>query len=159
VFDFSVRDPNLPNVAYFYQVQGQGSVVGGGVSSDMSRRGGFFVEPTIFDEVAPRATIAKEVIFGPVLAVTRFNDIDEAIAIANDTEYGLAAAIWTNDLRTAHIAAARLNAGQVYVNHYFSAGFELSRTPYKASGFGHNEGPQAINEFLNTKTVSINLKN
>jgi aldehyde dehydrogenase (NAD+) len=68
-------------------------VVGGGVPSDVSLRGGFFVEPTIFDNVPPGATIAKEEIFGPVLAVTRFNDIDKAIAIANDTEYGLAAAI------------------------------------------------------------------
>ena len=132
-------------------------VTGGGVPQDPALRRGYFVEPTIFDDVPPQATIAREEIFGPVLAVTPFDDLDQAIAIANDSAYGLASAVWTTDLRTAHLVAQRLEAAQVYVNHYFSAGFELSRTPYKASGFGHSEGPDAINEFLTTKTVSINL--
>lgn len=134
-------------------------VTGGGVPDAPALRRGYFVEPTIFDDVAPDATVAREEIFGPVLTVTRFHDLDEAVAIANDSEYGLAAAVWTNNLRAAHTVASRLAAGQVYINHYFSAGFELSRTPYKASGFGHSEGPEAIHEFLTTKTVSVNLQN
>jgi aldehyde dehydrogenase (NAD+) len=133
-------------------------VTGGGVPDDPGLRGGYFVQPTIFDDVAPDAKIAREEIFGPVLVITPFNGLDEAVSIANDTEYGLASAVWTTNLRTAHAVAQRLQAGQVYVNHYFSAGFEVSRTPYKASGFGHSEGPDAINEFLTTKTVSINLE-
>jgi aldehyde dehydrogenase (NAD+) len=133
-------------------------VTGGGVPDDPGLRGGYFVQPTIFDDVAPDAKIAREEIFGPVLVITPFNGLDEAVSIANDTEYGLASAVWTTNLRTAHTVAQRLQAGQVYVNHYFSAGFEVSRTPYKASGFGHSEGPDAINEFLTTKTVSINLE-
>ena len=133
-------------------------VTGGGVPDDPALRGGYFVEPTIFDNVSPAATIAKEEIFGPVLAVTPFDDIDEAIAIANHSEYGLASAVWTANLKTAHIVAQRLESAQVYINHYFTAGYELSRTPYKASGFGSSEGPDAIYEYLRTKTVSINLK-
>ncbi|MGH2593974.1 MAG: aldehyde dehydrogenase family protein [Anaerolineae bacterium] len=133
-------------------------VTGGGVPGDPALRGGYFVEPTIFDNVSPAATIAKEEIFGPVLAVTPFDGIDEAIAIANHSDYGLASAVWTTDLKTAHIVAQRLESAQVYVNHYFTAGYELSRTPYKASGFGSSEGPDAIDEYLRTKTVSINLR-
>ena len=131
---------------------------GGGVPDDPGLRGGYYVEPTIFDDVKPGATIAKEEIFGPVLAVMSFDDLDEAIAIANDTHYGLASAVWTSNVRTAHVVAERLEAAQVYVNHYFSLAYEVSRTPYKASGFGSSEGPDAIDTYLKTKSVSINLK-
>ncbi len=133
-------------------------VAGGSAPGDPGLRGGYYVEPTIFDNVKPSAKIAKEEIFGPVLAVMPFNDLDEAIAIANDTHYGLASAVWTSNVHTAHIVAEQLEAAQVYVNHYFSLAYEVSRTPYKASGFGSSEGPDAIDAYLKTKTVSINLK-
>ncbi len=133
-------------------------VLGGGVPDDPSLRGGYFLEPTIFDEVPNQSKIAQEEIFGPVLAVTAFDTVDEAVALANDTQYGLASAVWTKDLRAAHDVAQRLEAAQVYVNHYFSSSFEITRTPYKSSGYGHSEGPDAIHEFLNTKSVSINMK-
>jgi aldehyde dehydrogenase (NAD+) len=130
---------------------------GGGLPTDGALRRGFFLEPTIFDAVPPDAVIAREEIFGPVLVVTPFRNLDEAIEIANCTEYGLAAAVWTNDLRTAHVTAQRLEAGEVYINHYFTVGFEVTRTPYKTSGLGHSEGQDAIYEYLNSKTVSVKL--
>ncbi len=133
-------------------------VTGGEVPVDPALAGGYYVEPTIFDHVPVEAKIAKEEIFGPVLVVTPFEDVDEAIAIANASEYGLASAVWTTNLKTAHVVAQRLAAAQVYVNHYFTAGYEVSRTPYKASGYGSSEGPDAIHEYLRTKTISINLK-
>lgn len=133
-------------------------VTGGSMPNDAALQGGYYVEPTIFDEVAPNARISQEEIFGPVLVVTPFDDLDEAIALSNDSKYGLAAAVWTSDLRTAHTVAARLESAQVYVNHYFTAAFEVSRSPYKSSGFGISEGPDAIMEFLKTKSVSINMQ-
>jgi aldehyde dehydrogenase (NAD+) len=133
-------------------------ILGGGAPTDPALAAGYYVQPTIFDGVASTATIAREEIFGPVLTVTPFNEIDEAITIANTSDYGLASAVWTNDLRTAHYFAQRLESGQVYINHYFTISYELSRTPYKGSGFGRSEGPEAIHEYLRTKVVSINMK-
>ncbi len=80
--------------------------------------GGFYVEPTVFDGVTPRMKIAREEIFGPVLATITFKTVDEAIKIANDVVYGLAAAVWTKDLKTAHHVARSLRSGVVYVNCY-----------------------------------------
>jgi len=132
-------------------------VAGGGIPDDPALANGFFVSPTIFDGVPNTAAIAREEIFGPVLSVSSFGDFDEAIALANDTEYGLASAVWTESVKTAHLAAQGIEAGQVYVNHYYTAGFEVSRSPYKASGHGVSEGPDAIYEYLNQKSVSIKL--
>ncbi len=133
-------------------------VLGGGAPTDPALSAGYYVQPTIFDAVPSTAKIAREEIFGPVLTVTSFDEIDEAIAIANSADYGLASAVWTNNLRAAHHIAQRLESGQVYINHYFTISYELSRTPYKSSGFGYSEGPEAINEYLRTKIVSVNMK-
>lgn len=130
-------------------------VTGGGTPDDPDLQAGYFVEPTIFDGVAQDSTIAREEIFGPVLSVTSFGDQDEAIALANSTEYGLASAVWTQDVMRAHQVAGEIQAGQVYVNHYYTAAFEVSRSSYKASGHGMSEGPDAIYEYLNQKAVSI----
>jgi len=132
-------------------------VIGGGTPDDPALQKGFFVAPTIFDRVPSSASIVQEEIFGPVLAVSTFSDIDEAVALANGTEYGLASAIWTENVKTAHLVAHRIDAGQVYINHYYTAAFEVSRSPYKASGHGVSEGPDAIYEYLNQKAVSIKL--
>ncbi|HEX5630360.1 MAG TPA: aldehyde dehydrogenase family protein, partial [Acidimicrobiia bacterium] len=132
-------------------------VTGGGTPSDPSLQKGFFVTPTIFDRVPNTATIAQEEIFGPVLSVSTFRDFDEAIAMANDTKYGLASAVWTESHKTAHLAAQAIQAAQVFINHYYTAAFEVSRSPYKASGNGMSEGPDAIYEFLRQKSVSVKL--
>jgi acyl-CoA reductase-like NAD-dependent aldehyde dehydrogenase len=130
-------------------------VTGGGTPEGLEQ--GFFLEPTIFDRVPNSARIAQEEIFGPVLSVTSFSDQDEAIALANDTEYGLASAIWTEDVTRAHQVAGAIEAAQVFINHYYTAAFEVSRSPYKASGHGMSEGPDAIHEFLRQKSVSVKI--
>ena len=130
-------------------------VTGGGTPDDPALQKGFFVEPTIFDRVPNDASIAREEIFGPVLAVSSFETQDEAIAQANDSSFGLASAVWTENVTRAHAVAQALEAAQVFVNHYYTAAFEVSRSPYKSSGHGMSEGPDAMYEFLNQKSVSI----
>jgi acyl-CoA reductase-like NAD-dependent aldehyde dehydrogenase len=132
-------------------------VAGGGTPDAPDLQQGFFVSPTIFDGVPNTAEIAQEEIFGPVLSVTSFADFDEAMALANDTRYGLASAVWTSDVTKAHLAAQALEAGQVFINHYYTAAFEVSRSSYKASGHGVSEGPDAIDEFVNQKSVSVKI--
>ena len=132
-------------------------VTGGGTPADPKLQKGFFVSPTIFDQVPNDASIAQEEIFGPVLSVSSFKDFDQAIAMANDTKYGLASAVWTENAKTAHLAAQAIQAAQVFINHYYTAAFEVSRSPYKASGSGMSEGPDAIYEFLNQKSVSVKI--
>jgi aldehyde dehydrogenase (NAD+) len=118
---------------------------------------GYFVKPTIFDQVTPGMTIAREEIFGPVLAVTKFRNDDEAMAIANDHEYGLAAGLWTNDLKRAHRLAARLEAGTVWINTYNFFDPAAPFGGYKQSGFGRELGRHALDEYTQVKTVWVDL--
>ncbi|HXH27985.1 MAG TPA: aldehyde dehydrogenase family protein [Candidatus Polarisedimenticolia bacterium] len=118
---------------------------------------GFFVQPTIFDAVTAPMTIAREEIFGPVLSVIPFTDVEEAIAAANDTPYGLAAAVWTRDVKTAHRVARRLQAGTVWINTY---GLYDSAVPFggfKMSGFGRELGRHGLLEYTQTKSVWVDL--
>ena len=131
-------------------------VVGGGVPQDEELAAGYYVEPTIFCNVRPEAVIAEEEIFGPVLAVTPFDTEEEAVAIANGTKYGLAAGVWTQNLARAHRVAAKLEAGQVYINHYYGS-IEMSRSAYKESGYGVSEGVDALQAFVRTKAVTVQL--
>jgi aldehyde dehydrogenase (NAD+) len=118
---------------------------------------GFFVKPTIFDAVTPDMTIAREEIFGPVASVLKFRTDDEAVAMANDSMYGLAAGIWTKDLKRSHRVAARLEAGTVWVNTYNFYDPAAPFGGYKQSGFGRELGMHALSEYMQVKTVWVDL--
>lgn len=132
--------------------EGARCVLGGGPAS-VPGAGGVFVQPTIFTDVTAQMRIAQEEVFGPVLAVLRFRDMDEAIAIANDVNYGLAAGVWTESLRCAVRMADRLQAGTVWVNTYRSTSYTTPFGGYKASGLGRENGVEAIKEYLQVKSV------
>ena len=118
---------------------------------------GYFLEPTIFDNVKPSMRIAREEIFGPVLAVIAFDTEEEAVSIANDTEYGLAAAVWTKNVTRAMRVIGQLRAGITWVNTYHPTFNELPWGGYKQSGTGRELGLYGIEEYLETKQVNINL--
>ena len=118
---------------------------------------GYWVAPTIFDNVSPDATIAREEIFGPVLAVMSFRDEDEAIALANDTTYGLAAGVWTRDVKKAHRFARALQAGTVWVNCYHPLDAASPFGGYKQSGHGRELGAHALDLYTQVKSVWVDL--
>jgi len=128
---------------------------GGGCPPSLQR--GYYVEPTIFYDVDNNARIAREEIFGPVAAVIPFANEAEAIRIANDTPYGLAAAVWSRDIFKAFRVVKALRAGIVWVNHMQPTYVEAPWGGYKQSGFGRELGPWGIEEYLETKQVYINL--
>ena len=118
---------------------------------------GNFLEPTIFDEVKPNMRIAREEIFGPVLSVIPFDSEEEAIKIANDTEYGLAAAVWTKNVNRAQRVTSQIRAGILWVNTYHPTHNELPWGGYKQSGYGRELGLYGIENYLEIKQVNINL--
>jgi aldehyde dehydrogenase (NAD+) len=131
---------------------------GGGPPTDDKLADGAYFAPTVIADVDPASLIAQEEIFGPVLTVNRFSDEDEAIALANGTQYGLLGAIWTADLSRAHRLAAQVRAGQVYVNTYGAGGgVELPFGGFKKSGYGREKGYEALDTFTATKTVVVRL--
>jgi betaine-aldehyde dehydrogenase len=131
------------------------------IGGDLAREGdlskGFFVQPTIFYDVDNRSTLAQEEVFGPVAAVIPFKDEADAIRIANDSKYGLAAAVWSRDIYKAIRTVKQLKAGIVWVNHMQPTYVEAPWGGYKQSGFGRELGHWGIEEYLETKQVYINL--
>jgi aldehyde dehydrogenase (NAD+) len=133
-------------------------VVGGDVARGDHLDGGFFYLPTLFDDVPHEAKIAQEEIFGPVLAVTPFPNLEHAVELANATRYGLIAAVWTSDLNTAHHLAREIRAGQVYINTYGAGGgVELPFGGVKQSGYGREKGLEALIAYTRTKTVAVKV--
>jgi gamma-glutamyl-gamma-aminobutyraldehyde dehydrogenase/4-guanidinobutyraldehyde dehydrogenase/NAD-dependent aldehyde dehydrogenase len=119
--------------------------------------GGFYIEPTIFDRVENRMTIAREEIFGPVLSTIVFKTAEEAVRIANDSKYGLEANLWTNDLTRAHKIARSLRAGTVTINSRDGGGIEVPFGGYKQSGFGRDKSLHALDKYTQLKTTYISI--
>jgi acyl-CoA reductase-like NAD-dependent aldehyde dehydrogenase len=135
--------------------EGATLVTGGG---DCSRDGGRFLEPTIFTGVRPEMRIAREEIFGPVLSVLRFRTAEEAVRLANEVAYGLSASVWSRNVETALNAVRGIRAGTVWVNTFLDGFPELPFGGYRESGLGRELGRNAVEEFTESKTVTMRLR-
>src|SRR5205823_2351156 len=133
-------------------------VIAGGKRAEVGNGNGYFIEPTIFGGTKNNMKIAQEEIFGPVLAVLKYDDIDEVAALANQNPYGLAAAIWTKDIKKAHTLSRRLKAGTVWINTYGVMDAALPFGGYKQSGFGRELGAEAIEHYTEVKSVWLSLQ-
>ncbi len=139
--------------------EGARLVTGGSRPNDPELADGLFVQPTIFSEVTNDMRIAREEVFGPVAVVIRFADEDDAVSIANDTAFGLAAGVWTRDIARAHRMVGRLRAGTVWVNNYRKTNYVAPFGGFKESGIGRENGIHAIEEYTEVKTVWIDTGN
>lgn len=132
-------------------------LIAGGNRVGIDGSKGFFIEPTIFGDVSNDMKIAQEEIFGPVLATLSFDEVDEVVELANKNQYGLAAAVWTRDVKKAHVVSRQLRAGTVWINTYGLMDAALPFGGYKSSGFGRELGMNAIEHYTEVKTVWMNL--
>ncbi|WP_019059907.1 aldehyde dehydrogenase [Streptomyces prunicolor] len=140
------------------EAKDQGAVEATGSARDLtSLDPAFFVQPTIFRNVSNDMTIAREEVFGPVLSVIPFKTEQDAIEIANDTDFGLAAGLWTTDLARAHRVARDISAGTVWINTYRTAAIQAPFGGLRRSGYGRERGEIAIEEYLTTKNVMVDL--
>ena len=152
------RSSSRPSCATSSRARAEGAtLVAGGARADIGTGKGYFVQPTVFADVTPEMTIAREEIFGPVLAAIEFADVDEAIADANDSPYGLAAGVWTRDIKKAHYVARKLQAGTVWVNTYNVYDTAAPFGGYKQSGFGREMSAHALEHYTQVKSVWVDL--
>ncbi|MCC7047417.1 MAG: aldehyde dehydrogenase [Alphaproteobacteria bacterium] len=150
--------PQYDKVLHYIDVaksEGARCELGGGPATRPECGDGWFIEPTVFSGVHNEMRIAREEVFGPVLSVIRFKDEDDAVRIANDSPYGLAAGVWTKSIKRAIGVSQRLQAGSVWVNTYRAVSYMAPFGGYKRSGLGRENGQDAIYEFLQTKCVWI----
>jgi len=138
------------------KTEGAECVLGGQAASQPEYANGRFIEPTIFSGVSNKMRIAQEEVFGPVLSVIPFEDEEEAILIANDSNYGLASGVWTQNMNRALRVSSKLESGTVWVNTYRAFSFMSPFGGYKRSGIGRESGQEAIHDFLQTKSIWIN---
>ncbi len=136
------------------RAEGATVVTGGVVDPEL---GGRFVRPTVIVDVSNETTIVREEVFGPVLAVMTFRDEAEVIGLANDSDFGLAAGIWTNDIRRAHRVSRAVDVGTVWINSYRTVSYNTPFGGFKQSGHGKDNGIEAVDGFVNTKVVWVEL--
>lgn len=155
----AIVDKNQMNrvLGYIEKGQEQGAKLIQGGQQVRKDSGGYFVEPTIFDHVKNDMIIAQEEIFGPVLSVLTFDELDEAIKIANDTHYGLAAAVWTKDINLAHKTSRALRAGVVWVNCFDEGDMSTPFGGYKQSGSGRDKSIHALDKYVDLKMTWVKL--
>jgi gamma-glutamyl-gamma-aminobutyraldehyde dehydrogenase len=146
-------------LGYIEQAKVDGARVVTGGSRLFPDSGGFFAGATVLDDVTPEMSVAREEIFGPVVSVLAFDDVDEALRIANDTPYGLAATVWSKDIDVALRAARSVRAGTVAVNGYSEGDIGTPFGGYKMSGFGgRDNGLEALEQYTELKTIWITLR-
>jgi (Z)-2-((N-methylformamido)methylene)-5-hydroxybutyrolactone dehydrogenase len=136
--------------------KGEAELLAGGSRPDDA---GFFHQPTVFGDVPLDARIAREEIFGPVASLVRFNGEEEGLRIANDTRFGLAAGVWTENVKRAHRVASRVRAGTVWVNNYRLMGHGMPFGGFQQSGVGRELGIEALHGYTEVKSVWIDTGN
>ena len=139
------------------EAKGLGEIIAGGESiSVKGSEGGFYIEPTILDGMSHSCSLAQEEIFGPILSVFTFKDTEDAIRLANDTDFGLVTGIWTQNIDVAHYVASKVKSGQVFINNYGAAGgIQMPFGGYKKSGIGREKGFVALRNYTQIKNIAI----